>query len=34
MALLPIKDDNPLSQIQFQYVTVALIAANTAIYLW
>ena len=34
MALLPIKDDNPLNRIQFQYVTVALIAVCIAVFLW
>jgi len=32
--LIPLKDDNPLTRIRFQYVTVALIAANVAAFLW
>lgn len=34
MALLPIKDDNPLVRIRFPYVTVAIIAACVAIFLY
>ncbi len=34
MALLPLKDDNPLRRIRFQYVTVALIAICGAVFLW
>lgn len=32
--LLPLKDDNPLKRIPFQYVTVALIAINVIVFLW
>ena len=31
---IPLRDDNPLSRIPFQYVTVALIAASTGIFLF
>ncbi len=34
MALLPIKDDNPLVSIRFQYVTVAIMAACVAVFLY
>ncbi len=34
MALLPLKDDNPLTSIHFQYVTVAIIVACTGVFLW
>ena len=34
MALFPLKDDNPLTRIPFQYVTVALIGACVAVFLW
>ena len=34
MALLPLKDDNTIVNINFQYVTVSLIAACVAVYLW
>ena len=34
MALLPLKDDNPLTRIRFQYVTVFLIGACVAVFLW
>jgi membrane associated rhomboid family serine protease len=34
MALLPLKDDNPLTSIPFQYVTVGLIAVNVVVFLW
>ncbi|MSO91800.1 MAG: rhomboid family intramembrane serine protease [Rhodospirillales bacterium] len=32
--LLPLKDDNPLKRIPFQYVTVATIATCVAVFLW
>ncbi|NQU55830.1 MAG: rhomboid family intramembrane serine protease [Rhodospirillales bacterium] len=32
--LLPLKDDNPLKRIPFQYVTVAFIAACVLVFLW
>jgi len=32
--LLPLKDENPITRIAFQYVTVTLIAACTAVFLW
>ena len=34
MAILPLKDDNNLKRIQFQYVTVGLIVACVAVVLW
>ncbi len=34
MALLPIKDDNVLERISFQYVTVAMIAICVVVFLW
>ena len=34
MALLPLKDDNPLTRIPFQYVTLVLIGACVAVFLW
>ena len=34
MALIPLRDDNPLKSIHFQYVTVAIIVACTAVFLW
>jgi len=34
MALIPLKDDNPLDRIHFQYVTVALIAACVVTFVW
>ena len=34
MAILPLKDDNDLKRISFQYVTVGLIAACVAVFLW
>ena len=34
MALLPLKDDNTLQTINFQYVTVSLIIACVGVYLW
>ena len=34
MALLPIKDDNDLTSISFQYVTVGMIVACVAVFLW
>ena len=34
MALIPLKDDNPLTRIPFQYVTVALIGICVAVFLW
>ena len=34
MALIPLKDDNPLARIHFQYVTVALIAIWVAVFFW
>ncbi len=34
MALLPLKDDNPLKRIAYQYVTLALIVANVAVFFW
>ena len=34
MALIPLKDDNPLRRIGFQYMTVALMAVCTAVFLW
>ncbi len=34
MALLPLKDDNTISNINFQYVTVSIIAACVAVFLW
>ena len=34
MAILPLKDDNDLKRISFQYVTVSLIAACGAGFLW
>ena len=34
MALIPIKDDNKLSEIKFQYVTVVFIAACIGVFLW
>ena len=33
MVFIPLSDDNPLRAIRYQYVTVALIAANVAFYL-
>lgn len=32
--LLPLKDDNPLKRIPFQYVTVAFIGISIAVFLW
>lgn len=32
--LLPLKDDNPLRRIPLQYVTIAFIAINVAVFLW
>ena len=32
--LLPLKDQNPLRRVRFQYVTVAAIAACVAVFLW
>ena len=32
--LIPLKDDNPLTRIRFQYVTVVRIAINVAAFLW
>ena len=34
MALILLKDDNPLAHIHFQYVTVALIAICVAVFFW
>ena len=34
MALLPLKDDNTITYISFQYVTVTLIVACVAVFLW
>ncbi len=34
MVLFPLKDDNPIRRIRFQYVTVALIGACVALFLW
>ena len=34
MALFPLKDDNPLKNVSFQYVTVTLIALNVVLFLW
>ena len=34
MAILPLKDDNDLKRISFQYVTVGQIAACVAVFLW
>ena len=34
MVFLPLKDDNPLKFIWFQFATVTLIAINSAIYYW
>ena len=34
MALIPLKDDNPLTRIPFQYLTVAFIGACVAVFLW
>jgi membrane associated rhomboid family serine protease len=34
MAILPLKDDNDLKRISFQYVTVGLIATCVAVFLW
>jgi membrane associated rhomboid family serine protease len=34
MALLPLKDDNTITNINFQYVTVSLIITCTAVFLW
>ncbi len=34
MALLPIKDDNDLTSISFQYLTVGMIVACVAVFLW
>jgi membrane associated rhomboid family serine protease len=31
---IPISDDNPLKHLPFQYVTVGLIAANVAVYVF
>ena len=34
MVFLPLKDDNPLKFIWFQFVTVGLIAINTIVFIW
>ncbi len=34
MVLIPLKDNNPLRRISFQYVTVFIIAACIAVFLW
>jgi membrane associated rhomboid family serine protease len=34
MALFPLRDDTPLKNVSFQYVTVTLIALNVALFLW
>ena len=34
MVFIPLSDDNPLRSIRFQWVTVGLIAANVAVFLW
>ena len=34
MAFIPLSDDNPLRSISFQWVTIGLIAANIAAFLW
>ena len=34
MVFLPLKDDNPLKFIRFQFATVALILINTAVFVW
>ncbi len=34
MVLIPLKDDNPLKRIRFQYVTVLIIGACGAVFLW
>lgn len=34
MPLLPLKDDNPVVYIRYQYVTVSLIGACVAVFLW
>ena len=34
MALFPLRDDTPLKNVSFQYVTVTLIAINVVLFLW
>ena len=34
MVFIPLSDDNPLRSIRFQWVTVALIAANVLAFAW
>lgn len=34
MALFPLRDDTPLKNVSFQYVTITLIALNVALFLW
>jgi membrane associated rhomboid family serine protease len=34
VVFIPLSDDNPLRSIRFQWVTVGLIAANVAIFIW
>jgi membrane associated rhomboid family serine protease len=34
MALFPLKDDTPLKNVSFQYVTVSLIGLNVVLFLW
>jgi membrane associated rhomboid family serine protease len=34
VVFIPLSDDNPLRAIRFQWVTVALLAANIAVFLW
>jgi rhomboid family protein len=34
VVFIPLSDDNPLRSISFQWVTVGLIAANAAVFLW
>jgi membrane associated rhomboid family serine protease len=34
MVFLPLKDDNPLKVISFQYATVTLIVINTIVFMW
>ena len=34
MVFLPLKDDNPLKVISFQYATVMLMTINLLVYIW
>ena len=34
MVFIPLSDDNPLRAIRFQWVTVGLIVANVAVFIW